>query len=216
MQHKDGDYFYPLTTIDQVIMEDGITRLNGADLVSVNTDGAPEGETVKVNADTLGGYSADNFIKNTEEINADTLGGISADEYVKLSDLEHLDTSGISIELLWENASPSSEFAAQTVNYNSEISENNLVLVIGSEYNTTPNHTYNYCTSTISYIGAKGLIHFAFNDGGSIATRHRGFIPSVTGITFESSYGVKSTGTTAINNSKCIPQRIYVIKGVSV
>ena len=61
LQHKDGDYFYPLTTIDQVIMEDGITRLNGADLVSVNTDGAPEGETVKVNADTLDGISADEY-----------------------------------------------------------------------------------------------------------------------------------------------------------
>lgn len=27
LQHKDGDYFYPLTTVDQVIMEDG-SRLN--------------------------------------------------------------------------------------------------------------------------------------------------------------------------------------------
>ena len=66
LQHKDGDYFYPLTTIDQVIMEDGITRLNGADLVSVNTDGAPEGETVKVNADTLGGYPASDFVRYDE------------------------------------------------------------------------------------------------------------------------------------------------------
>ena len=63
LQHKDGDYFYPLTTIDQIIMEDGITRLNGADLISVNTDGAPEGETVSINADTLGGYSADEYVK---------------------------------------------------------------------------------------------------------------------------------------------------------
>ena len=27
LQHKDGDYFYPLTTVDQVILEDG-SRLN--------------------------------------------------------------------------------------------------------------------------------------------------------------------------------------------
>ena len=67
LQHKDGDYFYPLTTIDQVIMEDGITRLNGADLVSVNTDGAPEGETVKVNADTLGGYPASEYIRSVSK-----------------------------------------------------------------------------------------------------------------------------------------------------
>ena len=30
LQHKDGDYFYPLTTIDQVIMEDG-SRLSSVD-----------------------------------------------------------------------------------------------------------------------------------------------------------------------------------------
>lgn len=101
LQHKDGDYFYPLTTIDQVIMEDGITRLNGADLVSVNTDGAPEGETVKVNADTLGGYPATDYVKRYDvvfgdgdlsieldnsiegdinPVNADTLGGNSLDD----------------------------------------------------------------------------------------------------------------------------------------
>lgn len=34
LQHKDGDYFYPLTSVDQVIMEDG-SRLN-ATLNSIN------------------------------------------------------------------------------------------------------------------------------------------------------------------------------------
>ena len=77
LQHKDGDYFYPLTTIDQVIMEDGITRLNGADLVSVNTDGAPEGETVKVNADTLNGISADKYA-TVDDLN----GKLSTDKIV--------------------------------------------------------------------------------------------------------------------------------------
>lgn len=35
LQHKDGDYFYPLTTVDQVIMEDG-SRLN-ANLINKTT-----------------------------------------------------------------------------------------------------------------------------------------------------------------------------------
>ena len=42
LQHKDGDYFYPLTTIDQVIMPDE-SRLN-ANLISINLDEAVEGE----------------------------------------------------------------------------------------------------------------------------------------------------------------------------
>lgn len=42
LQHKDGDYFYPLTTVDQIIMPDE-SRLN-ANLISVNLDEAIEGE----------------------------------------------------------------------------------------------------------------------------------------------------------------------------
>lgn len=47
-------------------MEDGLTRLSGADFVSVSTDGAPEGEVVGINADTLGGYAADAYVKKTD------------------------------------------------------------------------------------------------------------------------------------------------------
>lgn len=77
LQHKDGDYFYPLTTIDQVIMEDGITRLNGADLVSINADDAPEGTTVKINADTLGGKLPQEYatIDELEALRQEILGG---------------------------------------------------------------------------------------------------------------------------------------------
>lgn len=66
LQHKDGDYFYPLTSIDQVVMEDGKTRLSGANLVSVSTDGAPEGEVVEINAKTLDGYAADAYVRREE------------------------------------------------------------------------------------------------------------------------------------------------------
>ena len=41
LQHKDGNYFYPLTTIDQVIMPDE-SRLN-ANLININLDEAVEG-----------------------------------------------------------------------------------------------------------------------------------------------------------------------------
>lgn len=66
LQHKDGDYFYPLTTIDQVIMEDGLTRLSGADLVSVSTDDAPEGEVAKINAELLDGRPSSDYVLKTD------------------------------------------------------------------------------------------------------------------------------------------------------
>lgn len=172
LQHKDGDYFYPLTTIDQIIMEDGVTRLNGADLVSVNTDDAPEGEIAGINADTLGGYSADTYIRqdsskallsvNLNEIvngtasltNADMLGNVSAEEV--FSELD----SKTSMELLWENASPSSAFAAQqialdlseykfvciTTSYGTAIVEiggpGDIVMTVSAPYNNTYKNLY--------------------------------------------------------------------------
>ena len=37
LQHKDGDYFYPLTTVDQIVMEDG-SRLNSVFKHTVKTN----------------------------------------------------------------------------------------------------------------------------------------------------------------------------------
>ena len=204
MQHKDGDYFYPLTTIDQVIMEDGITRLNGADLVSVNTDGAPEGETVKVNADTLGGYSADNFIKNTEEIDADTLGGYSADEFAKLSHLENLNTSGISMELLWENASPTSTFAAQTIT--SDNSEYGYFLVGHKRTVSHDELRWTIVKKNTTTIGYNGDDRF--------------FSRIITATDTEFVFGIgkymENIGSIRDNGDVVVPTEIYGIKGVSV
>lgn len=55
LQHKDGDYFYPLTTVDQVVMEDGsrlnsvfkhTVKTNATLLVSNWTDEAPYTQTI--------------------------------------------------------------------------------------------------------------------------------------------------------------------------
>ena len=51
---KSGDYFYPLTTEDQVIMDNG-SRLSGINFLGVDKNGATEGDISPVNADTLGG-----------------------------------------------------------------------------------------------------------------------------------------------------------------
>lgn len=71
LQHKDGDYFYPLTTADQIILDDD-SRLNAAlnNVVYFNNDNSEYASTV---------------------IDADTLGGKLASEYVLKDDLENLD-----------------------------------------------------------------------------------------------------------------------------
>lgn len=74
LQHKDGDYFYPLTTVDQVILEDG-TRLNTrledienfdpSSLVFVG-DESVDSVTAPLNADTLGGQLPTYYARATQ------------------------------------------------------------------------------------------------------------------------------------------------------
>lgn len=68
LKDKDGS-FYPLTTYDQIIMPDGISRWDGSsDGVYVERDGA-EGSGLPAPSD------------------ADTLGGIPAEDYALKSDI---------------------------------------------------------------------------------------------------------------------------------
>lgn len=61
---KSGNYFYPLTTMDQIITENG-NRLTSYNLLTIE-DNAIEGEATPINADTLGGYPADEYVKKDE------------------------------------------------------------------------------------------------------------------------------------------------------
>lgn len=77
LQHKDGDYFYPLTTIDQVILDDGISRLSSVGFIKVDTEEVPEGEISGINADTLGGYPASDYVRNVDGENVVTMSNIT-------------------------------------------------------------------------------------------------------------------------------------------
>lgn len=71
LQHKDGAYIYPLTTIDQVILEDG-NRLNTI-LDSIDADtlnGKIESELNVANANTLAGYNINNLISKIYPVNS--------------------------------------------------------------------------------------------------------------------------------------------------
>lgn len=63
LQHKDGAYIYPLTTADQVILEDN-SRLNVAleHLVYVDEE-HQESAVAPLNADTLGGHPVEDFLR---------------------------------------------------------------------------------------------------------------------------------------------------------
>lgn len=68
--------------------------------IDIDLDNANPSDPNPINADTLGGYSADTFIKNTDVIDADTLGGYAAENYARKEDLENID---IDADLLSEN-----------------------------------------------------------------------------------------------------------------
>lgn len=65
---ESGDYFYPLTTEDQIIV-DADTRLSDINFLSVDKNDIIEGEPALVNADTLGGVLASNYATN-DSVNA--------------------------------------------------------------------------------------------------------------------------------------------------
>lgn len=83
LQHKDGDYFYPLTTIDQIITKDN-TRLN-AELINVDFSNAIENgnEAIITNADKLDGKTLDEIKDElrqeiyNEMINYSVVGGLT-------------------------------------------------------------------------------------------------------------------------------------------
>lgn len=75
LQHKDGAYIYPLTTSDQVIMDDG-SRLSGVNFLNFDDGVAIEGTANPINADTLGGRLASEFALRSDLDNIDS--GISS------------------------------------------------------------------------------------------------------------------------------------------
>lgn len=86
LQHKDGAYVYPLTTADQVILEDN-NRLNYAleHLVYVDEKNQ-ESAVVPMDADTLGGKTESML----SVANANALAGHSADEFASSYDMSKI------------------------------------------------------------------------------------------------------------------------------
>lgn len=69
LQDKHGP-FYPLTTFDQIIMPDGVSRWNGEAVdpraVFIEDENTLPGVPAPIDADTLGGVPAENYALKTD------------------------------------------------------------------------------------------------------------------------------------------------------
>lgn len=192
LYHKKEDtYFYPLTTVDQVIMDDG-NRLGRFNLLSIDKNDVNEGEPNLVNADTLDGYSAEEFARKED-----------LSDYAKLSDLENIDT-GITMKLLWENASPESEFVEQAVNL--DLDEYDFVQVA---FMASPGASTHIATGFIRINSDTYCEGYYTNSGDYLKRNFRANAGS--GLYFENGKQNSTSGA-----GYMIPYQIYGIKEVSV
>ena len=106
---------------------------------------------------------------------------------------------GLEMELLWENASPTSGFSAQTLNL--DLSEYEYIVVLCTAASTA-----------IGFIGSSTVIQQP--EGKNYLRRIE--IKS-DGIDFYDTYRYETygTGATVVASDACIPYRIFGIKGVS-
>lgn len=128
---------------------------------------------------------------------------------------------GVSRVLLWENADPYSEFAAQTIQLNDLHTYDAIeILYVVGIY--SPGYGLSFMSSgnLPNLIGAWGIPY----DLGYVLSAetefdidtdraYRGLCWSVDSITFRDAYDVHYYGDTSMNNSNIVPARIYGIKG---
>lgn len=113
----------------------------------------------------------------------------------------------VTMDLLWENARPTSSFAGQTVSLN--LSGYQYVGIMGALSATSLAKDI-----FITHIGESGMINFAYGAGaGGAASYYRTFNTSVSGIQFNDGYFAHTSADTD-NNGAAIPCIIYGIKGV--
>ena len=172
--------------MDQVLLDDG-SRLNTLKYLSINNDDIIEGKANPINADTLNGQLPEYYAKTSD-----------LDNYAKVEDL------GLKMDLLWENASPSSEFAAQTVSLDLE----DYQYIYLQCYLHNENDDKPLVTTLLSFSDSA----FWIASPGYV-TRVRRLSVTKTGITFEvgQKYATYAAAATTANGA-IIPYRIYGIK----
>lgn len=112
----------------------------------------------------------------------------------------------LSMELLWENASPTSEFAAQDVA--ADLQEGSFYAIEWLYHGTGTTRSIQ-----IACVGISTMIFS--NDSGRVVRRNVDFDPSK--LTFSTVAGtvISSAPSTVTDNMYLIPTKIYIIKGAS-
>lgn len=108
------------------------------------------------------------------------------------------------IDLLWENASPMSAFAAQTVSLDLS-GYKTVCIVTNNNYSGDPDG-YTYLP-----VGSSSIVT-NMNKGGTYRLRRRACIVSSTGVTFEDARDTAGWDNNSQSNGTAIPQKIYGIK----
>ena len=118
---------------------------------------------------------------------------------------------GISKTLLWENASPTSGFAAQNIALN--LSSYDFIEIVFLSAKSLTNSKY-YDTAEVGDSGAY-TSHINLNSSATTAFATRRYESNENGITFQdTSYKSGLTNNPSKNNNYLTPYQIYGIKGV--
>ena len=186
-------------------------KANKDECISVDMSNTNVGSTASINANLLNGKPADYYAKAETGLPE---GGTVGQFLAKNSNVDYDATwqdivipEGISIELLWENAAPTSSFAAQTIEL--DLENYDLIMVEASYVDTNDNALYfsqiakNIINNNITHSFSSGT------SGSSSYSQHRYSKIVENGIAFADA---KRNGSTT--NTACIPVRVYGIKGV--
>jgi hypothetical protein len=127
--------------------------------------------------------------------------GADFDKTLLNNDLE----KKLSLEMVWQNASPTSEFVGQDVSLPVTLNEKDVVIVEGWE---------DYECATVCYtmgtVGKQSRMMLIANN-----RQLRGFSVTTTSIKFNDAKEGQLGTTVTTNNKAAIPNRIFLLKGVS-
>lgn len=124
------------------------------------------------------------------------------------------ETNGIQIKKLWENASPTSTFSAQTISLTIGSTSKALIVYAVKYYNGSSEVT-GYKTEIID-VGKCGVLENASMANSTsyyVNNKQRSADVKTSGVSFGTSYVTRVTMAPIMDNNGCIPIAIYEIKG---
>ena len=126
--------------------------------------------------------------------------------------LSKLDNTPISMELVWQNASPTSKFEPQTINFTK--TSNDIVCVEFLDY--TDNSLKKTCMVQNGSGSLESIRHVVNGGTEPPYIFQRAFDVSNSGVTFGTCMmKLTNSGTSYPNeNHGCVPNKIFIIKGV--